>query len=78
LTSDPDIFRAAKLLIDQHGADVGLPAAERADQLFEDGDVDDASVWVRILNAIEDLGHSRMPRKTLSQLTLRGPLRATP
>jgi len=31
MTSDPDIYRAANLLIDQHGVDVGLRAAERAD-----------------------------------------------
>jgi hypothetical protein len=37
LTSDPDIYRAAKLLIDQRGADAGLRAAERADELLEDG-----------------------------------------
>lgn len=30
MTDDPDICRAAKLLIDQHGADSGLRAVERA------------------------------------------------
>ncbi len=34
-TSDPDIFLAAKPLIDQDGDDAGLRAAERADQLLE-------------------------------------------
>ena len=61
MTSDPDIFRAAKLLIDQHGADAGLRAAERADRLLENGDVDGAAIWVRILKAIEELG--RGPKK---------------
>jgi len=36
---DPDIDCAAKLLIDQHGADAGLRAAKRADQLLEPGDM---------------------------------------
>jgi hypothetical protein len=31
VTSDPDIYRAVKLLIDQHGEDAPLRAAERAD-----------------------------------------------
>jgi hypothetical protein len=31
--------RAAKLLIDQHGSDAGLRAAERADQLLDAGDM---------------------------------------
>jgi hypothetical protein len=37
--TDPDIFRAAKLLIDQHGEDAALRAAQRADELLEEGDV---------------------------------------
>jgi len=35
---DLDIYRAAKLLIDQHGAEVALNAAGRADLLLEEGD----------------------------------------
>ena len=31
--SNPDIYRAAKLLLDQHGEDAELRAAERADEL---------------------------------------------
>jgi len=61
MTSDPDIFRAAKLLIDQHGAEAGLRAAERVDQLLDAGDMIGATAWRRILKAIEDLG--RGPRK---------------
>jgi hypothetical protein len=38
-TSDPDIFRAPKLAIDQHGADAGIRAAERRGQLLEAGDM---------------------------------------
>ena len=32
-----DIYRAAKLLIDQHGEDAPIRAAERADELLEAG-----------------------------------------
>jgi len=59
VTSDPDIYRAAKLLIDQHGADAGLRVAERADQLLEAGDMIGAATWRRILKAIEGLRRGR-------------------
>ena len=36
---DPDFYRAAKLLMDEHGADAGLHAAERAAQLLGAGDM---------------------------------------
>jgi hypothetical protein len=49
MTSDPDIFRAAKLLIDQYGEDATVQAAQRADLLLEDGDVEGSAVWRRIL-----------------------------
>jgi len=59
VTSDPDIYRAAKLPIDQHGADAGLRAAERADQLLDAGDMIGAATWRRILAAIEELRRGR-------------------
>jgi len=46
---DPDIYRAAKLLIDQHGDDAPLQAAGRADELLDEGDVDGAAVWRQIV-----------------------------
>jgi hypothetical protein len=55
MVDDPDIYRAAKLVIDQHGDDAAIRAAERADKLLEDGDIDGALVWRRILAAIEEL-----------------------
>jgi len=59
MTDDPDIFRAAKLLIDQHGENAPLRAAERADQLLEAGDMIGATTWRRILAAIEELRRGR-------------------
>jgi hypothetical protein len=35
LIPELDIYRAAKLLIDQHGQDAPIRAAERADELLE-------------------------------------------
>jgi hypothetical protein len=56
---DVDIYRAAKLLVDQHGEDAGTRAAERADQLLEDGDIEGAAIWRAIMAAIEELQRER-------------------
>jgi hypothetical protein len=63
---DPDIFRAAKLMIDQHGADAAIRAAQRADELLDDGDVDGAVVWRQILGAIEELQRGRQDGEPLN------------
>jgi hypothetical protein len=63
---DPDIFRAAKLLIDQHGADAAIRAAQRADELLEAGDVDGAAVWRQILEAIGELQRGRREGEPLN------------
>jgi len=54
-TSDPDIFRAAKLMIDQHGKYAPLRAARRADDLFAARDITGSEPWRRILPAITAL-----------------------
>lgn len=59
MIDDPDIFRAAKLLIDQHGEDAAIRAAQRTDALLEEGDVDGALVWRRILGTIDELHRGR-------------------
>ncbi len=38
MTSDLDIYRSAKLLIDQHGEDAAIHAAMQADKRAEAGD----------------------------------------
>jgi hypothetical protein len=72
MTHDPDIFRAAKLLMDQHGDDAALRAAQRADDLLEEGDVDGNAVWRRILAAVEELRRGRREGEPL-QAAARGP-----
>ena len=57
--SNPDIFRAAKLLIGQDGEDAPIRAAQRADELADEGDADGAVVWRRILEAIDELQRGR-------------------
>jgi hypothetical protein len=59
LISDLDIYRAAKLLIDQHGEDAPIRAAQRADELLQDGDTEGAAIWRAIMSAIEELQRGR-------------------
>jgi len=59
MVDDPDIFRAAKLLIDQRGEGAPLRTAQRADELLEAGDMIGAATWGRILKAIEELRRGR-------------------
>ena len=51
----PDIWRAARLIVKRHGADAPIVAAQRADELFNEGDLDGAAVWKCILHAVEEL-----------------------
>jgi len=55
MPSDLDIYRSAKLLIDQHGDEAAIHAAMRVDELMEVGDLDGRRVWLRVLKAVEDL-----------------------
>ncbi|NKB44799.1 MAG: hypothetical protein GKS03_11035 [Alphaproteobacteria bacterium] len=55
MTSEKDIYRSAKLLIDQHGEDATTHASMRADELLEAGDIDGERVWLRILDAVREL-----------------------
>lgn len=57
---------AAKLRIDQHGADVAIRAAQRAGTLADEGDLDGAIVWRRILEAIEELQRGRREGEPLN------------
>ncbi len=55
MPSEIDIFRSAKLLIDQHGEDAPIFAAQQADRCLEAGDLDGKVVWMRVIAAIEEL-----------------------
>jgi hypothetical protein len=52
---DSDVWCAANLLIQQHGADAEIVAAQRADELWEREDHDGQVVWLRIKRAIAEL-----------------------
>ena len=55
MVSDLDIFRAANLLIQQHGGDAEIEAARKADLMLDRGDIEGRNVWLRIKRAIGQL-----------------------
>ncbi len=61
MTSDLDIYRSANEFIKQYGQDAPILAAMRADELMESGDMDGRVVWLRIVNAIEELLSEERP-----------------
>lgn len=56
---DIDIWRTAKLLIDQHGDKAAMNASQQADTQLERGDVEGNIVWLRIYKAIEELSSTK-------------------
>ena len=66
MISDLDVYRAAKQLVDQHGADATILAAMRADALLEEGDIEGAAAWRAIVRAIEELQRERGPKESLN------------
>jgi hypothetical protein len=57
-----DIYRTAKLFVDQHGEDAPFRVAERVDDLLEAGDTDGAVIWRATMRAIEELQRERVKR----------------
>ena len=55
MTDEIDIYRSAKLLIDQHGDDASIHAAQEADACLEKGDLDGKAVWMGVIRAIKQL-----------------------
>ncbi len=55
MTSDPDIWRSAQVLVKRHGQVAPIEAAMRADAMLEKGDLDGYAVWKRVLRAVEEL-----------------------
>jgi hypothetical protein len=55
MVSNLDIWRAANLLIREHGADAELEVARLGDLMFGRGDDEWRLVWARIRRAIDAL-----------------------
>ena len=56
-----DIYRSAKLLIDQHGEEAPIFAAMQADRCLEGGDLDGKAAWMRVIRAIKELTNTDTP-----------------
>lgn len=56
--SDLDIYRSAKLLIDQYGDGASLHAANRCDEMLDKGDIDGRAAWSRIYEAVLELSRT--------------------
>ncbi|MCH8156005.1 MAG: hypothetical protein IH786_12280 [Proteobacteria bacterium] len=61
MPSEIDIYRSAKLLIDQHGEDAPIFAAMQADKCLEGGDLDGKAVWMGVIRAIKELLDQQPP-----------------
>ena len=55
VVTDVDVWRAATILIKNHGEDAALVAAQRADELLAEGDVEGEKVFKMILEAVREL-----------------------
>ena len=56
-----DIYRSAHLLIEQHGDDASIHAAQEADACLEKGDLDGKATWMRVIGAIKELTDTDTP-----------------
>jgi hypothetical protein len=50
-----DVWRAAHILVKQHGEDAAIIAAQRADALLAEGDIEGQRVFKAIVKAINEL-----------------------
>ncbi len=61
MPSEIDIYRSSRLLIDQHGEDAPIFAAQKADKCLESGDLDGKAVWMGVIRAIKELLNHQPP-----------------
>ena len=62
-TSALDIYRSAKLLIDQHSVKAASHAAMNADYCHKRNDFDGKAVWLRVIVAIKELQEEEWPQE---------------
>ena len=55
MPTDIDIYRSAKLLVDQYGDGASLQAAKRADEMLDKGELDGQGTWLRIYAAMTEM-----------------------
>ena len=54
-----DLWRAAKIMVKRYGDGAATEAAMRADEFLDQGIKDGKRVWMRIMQAIEELQRER-------------------
>ena len=59
MTTDLDIYRTAKLLLDQYREYAAIHAAMRADEMLDRGDMEGRTAWMDVIKAIEVLSNSK-------------------
>ena len=59
LLSDLDTWRAANVLIKRYGDGAAIEAAMRADEFLDQGSLDGQRLWMRIMQAIEEMQRER-------------------
>lgn len=60
MTEEIDIYRSANLLIKQMGyIEAEIHAAQRADELLEQGNMEGRMVWLKVLSAIQKLTNTQ-------------------
>ena len=55
MVTEIDILRAAKFLIARFGIYARVAAAERADKAFDNNDLIEESLWLRVMRAISSM-----------------------
>ena len=65
MIDDPDIFRAAVLLIGQHGKDAVFHAKRRANELDRTSAKQGSAIWHQIAAAIEELQRNKQRDEAL-------------
>ena len=59
MISDLDIWRAAQVMVKGYGDGAATEAAKRADEFLDQGNLDGKRLWMRIMQAIEELQRER-------------------
>ncbi len=59
MLSDLDLWRAANVMIEGYGDGAATEAAMRADEFLDQGIIDGERLWMRIMQAIEELQRER-------------------
>ncbi len=63
MVDDPDIWRAANLLVKRYGTGAPMIAGKRSLELLAEGDVEGGRMWQRILIAVVELGRTKLAKR---------------